>query len=128
MESPKGCHMVLEVCASMPLVMLICAVPVAFLSFGLEYFPGWYRPVAIAELLEFALGAMLSGKVAQFFCMVLLAVGCPLFIGLVSQFSERFAESGGSVAAVIVVMAPLGIATISYVAGRASRGNRRELP
>lgn len=121
MNSSTRVHMVLTVSACLLPAMLVCTLPLAYLVLGLEYFPGWYRPTAIAELLFFALRAMFGGRAAQFFYMVFLAIFCPLFIGIASRLSERFAESGGNVAAFVVVMAPFATATLFYVSRRGWR-------
>jgi hypothetical protein len=126
MNSSTREHMVLTVSACLLLAMLVCTIPLAYLILGLEYFPAWYRPAAIAELLWFALRTMFGGRAAQFFCMMFLAVAFPLFIGIASRFSERFAESGGNVAAFVVVMAPFATATLLYVSRRGWRTKGRE--
>lgn len=126
MNSSTHLDTVLSVCACLLPAMLVCTLPVAYLILGLEYFPGWYRPAAMAELLWFAFRAMFGGRAAQFFYMVFLAVGLPLFIGMASRFSERFAEYGGNVAALIVVMEPFPAASFFYVARRGWRKNGHE--
>lgn len=125
MNSSAHLDTVLSVCACLLPAMLVCTLPVAYLILGLEYFPGWYRPAAMAELLWFAFRAMIGGRAAQFFYMVFLAVGFPLIIGMASGFSERFAESGGNVAALIVVIAPFATATFLYVSRRSWRKTKQ---
>lgn len=58
--------------------------------------------------------------------MMFLATGFPLFIGMASRFSERFAEYGGNVAAPIVVTEPFPAASFFYVARRGGRKNGHE--
>jgi len=110
----------LAFCVGIPLGMLFffCVVPIGYLILGLDYFPWWYRPAAMALSLGYALRAMFCAKWAQFLCMSFLTAGNPLAIGMLSQFSKEFAETGAQMSAIFVVMAGIVIAPFLYVAER----------
>ena len=118
MSRTKGSELFLIACASTPLVLIVCAVPFAYFVIGLDYFPSWYRLAAIALLLGYALRALFCAKGAQFICLFFFAVGSPLAIGMLSKFSKEFAEKGGQVAAIFVVVVGIVIAPFLYVAER----------
>jgi hypothetical protein len=118
MSRTKGSELFLIACASTPLVLLVCAVLFAYCVIGLDYSPWWYRLAAIALLLGYVLRALFWAKATQFVCFFFLAVGSPLAIGMLSQFSKEFAETGAQLAAIFVVMAGIVIAPFLYVAER----------
>lgn len=113
MSRTKGSELFSIACVSMPLVLMACAVAFGYMAIGLDYFPWWYRFAAIALLLVYALRALFSANVTQFLCLVFLAVGSPLAIGMLSQFSKPRAATGAQVAAILVVIA--GIITTPFI-------------
>lgn len=121
MGRTKDSELVPIACASTPLVLMVCALPLGYLVIGLEYFPWWYRLAAIALLLGDALWAMFCVKWTQFLFLCFLTVGTPLAIGMLSQFSKEFAETGAQVAAIFVVMAGIVIGPVLYLTERLMR-------
>ena len=118
-----GVPMLLAICAGIPLLMLICAIPVGYAILGMGYFPSWYRPTVTAMVLAYAIRAVFSTQVRPLLGMLVLALVCPLLIGVAGQCSKDFAESGAQVAAVFVVVAPIVTSTICYLAARSGRRN-----
>ena len=118
----NGVRMLLAIFVGCPLLMLICAIPVGYAILGLEYFPSWYRPIVTAMVFGYAIRAMLRIQVRPLLRMLVLALVCPIFIGVASQFSKGFAELCAPVAAVLVVVAPIVTSTI-YLTARSVRRN-----